>query len=375
MWKTQLFELDYCSREKEAALGVLDRRWLTMGEEVEKFESEFSDFIGDGVESIAVSSCTAALHLSLLALGVGAGDEVIIPSLTFVAAANVVLAVGATPVFADCRSLLDWNVSTESISAKVTNNTKAIMVVHFAGYPCAIDKIAQFAKEKKIFLIEDVAHAPGASIAGQMCGSWGDVGCFSFFSNKNIAVGEGGMITTADRDLGSRLRYLRSHGMTTLTVDRHKGRASSYDVAMPGLNYRIDEVRAAVGRVQLSKVAEGNEKRRELVLAYQQALRGTDVICPFEETRGSSAYHIQVVLLPKEVNRQQTMEHMKAEGIQTSIHYPSFRDFSAYRGLVTDNDTPICDEITRRVLTLPLHPNLAKEQIISVCHTLLRLMQ
>ena len=251
------------------------------------------------------------------------------------------------------------------------------MVVHFAGYPCAIDEIAQFAKEKNIFLIEDVAHAPGASVVGQMCGSWGNVGCFSFFSNKNIAVGEGGMLTTADRDLASRLRYLRSHGMTTLTMDRHKGRASSYDVAVPGLNYRIDEVRAAVGRVQLSKVAEGNAKRRELVLAYQEAFRETDVICPFEEPVGSSssAYHIQVVLLPKEVNRQQIMEQMKAEGIQTSIHYPSFRDFSAYRGLVNNDDTPICDEITRRVLTLPLHPNLTKEQIISVCHTLLRVMQ
>lgn len=373
MWKTQLFELDYCDRETQAALRVFDRRWLTMGEEVQSFEAEFSEFIGNGVESIAVSSCTAALHLSLLALGVGKGDEVIVPGLTFVAAANVVLAVGATPIFADCTSIEDWNVSKTAIAAKCTNKTKAIMIVHFAGYPCEMAEIAKFANDAGIPLIEDVAHAPGASVAGRMCGAWGTVGCFSFFSNKNIAVGEGGMLTTSDTDLASRLRYLRSHGMTTLTMDRHKGRASSYDVAMAGLNYRIDEVRAAVGRVQLSKVIAGNLKRQALVEAYRQAFSGTKIICPFATSQHNSAYHLQLVILPENADREEVMAQMKAEGIQTSIHYPNFRSFSAYGELVPLDSTPVCDEITTRGLTLPLYPGLTIDEVREVSATLLRI--
>ena len=231
MWNIQLFKLNFDQREIEASSSVVASGWLSMGEEIKKFETDFGSFLGDGIHCKAVSNGTAALHMALLALGVGSGDEVIIPALTFVADVNVVNLVGATAILADATSLDDWNMSMNSIKAKITDKTKAIIVVHYAGYPIEdIEKISQLCKDRGIGLIEDVAHAPGASVNGKKCGTFGDVGCFSFFSNKNLSIGEGGMVSTPIQDLAQKLGYLRSHGMTTLTLDRHKGRAITYDV-------------------------------------------------------------------------------------------------------------------------------------------------
>ena len=259
MWKTQLFELNFDEKEVEAVASTVRSGWLTMGERTENFENEFSAFLGGNVECTAVSSCTAALHMALLALGVHEGDEVVIPALTFVADANVCRLVGAIPRVADSVSLDDWNMSLASVRQSVTSKTKAVIVVHFAGYPCNdIEAIAAFCQERGIGLIEDVAHAPGAEIYGRSCGVFGDISCFSFFSNKNLSVGEGGMLAARSEALNQRLRNLRSHGMTTLTLDRHKGRARTYDVTEPGLNYRMDEMRSAIGSVRLKKLRQGN---------------------------------------------------------------------------------------------------------------------
>ena len=228
MWKVQLFKLNYDKRESQAVNDVVDSGWITMGEKTKEFESEFSTY-HDGVHCTAVSSATAALHMSLLALGVGAGDEVIIPALTFVADINVVRMVGATPVLADCESYEDWNISAKTIEKVITPKTKAVIVVHFAGYPCQMDEIVTLCKEKDIALIEDCAHAPGARYKGKSVGTFGEYGCFSFFTNKNLSVGEGGMLTTKDASLDQQAKYFRSHGMTALTLDRHKGRAITYD--------------------------------------------------------------------------------------------------------------------------------------------------
>ena len=199
MWDIQLFKLNFDQREVDAVSSVVAGGWLSMGEKVTKFENQFGQFLGGEIFCSAVSNCTAALHMGLLALEVGRDDEVIIPSLTFVADVNVVNLVGATPVLADCTSLNDWNMSVETIEKLLTPRTKAIIVVHYAGFPCRdIVEIAQLCRERGIGLIEDVAHAPGATVNGKACGTFGDVGCFSFFSNKNLSIGEGGMVSTTN---------------------------------------------------------------------------------------------------------------------------------------------------------------------------------
>ena len=373
MWNIQLFKLNFDHRERDAVMATLDSGWLTMGERIVGFEAAFSSFLGHGVRSTAVANCTAALHMALLALNVGVDDEVIIPALTFVAAANVVRCVGARPVLADCASELDWNISADSIAKKITSRTKVVIVVHYAGFPCDMAPIVKLCHERGIKLIEDVAHAPGASIDGQMCGTFGDVGCFSFFSNKNLSIGEGGMVVACDETISQRLRYLRSHGMTTLTLDRHKGRAITYDVAEAGLNYRMDEIRAAIGLVQLDKLPAGNARRSELTGRYRCNLAGSKVLMPFGDLPSNvvSAFHILPTLLPVGVDRIAVIEALKSKGVQSSIHYPPFWAFTAYKSFFTPADAPIASEICGRELTLPLYPDMTDEDVDFVAEALL----
>lgn len=373
MWKIQLFKLNFDHRERDAVLETVDSGWLTMGERILGFETAFGDYLGHGARCTAVSNGTAALHMALLALDVGLDDEVIIPALTFVADANVVRMVGAHPVLADCVSQSDWNVSAESIAKKITSRTKAVIVVHYAGFPCDMPNIVKLCRERELKLVEDVAHAPGASIAGQTCGTFGDVGCFSFFSNKNLSIGEGGMVVACNENISQRLRYLRSHGMTTLTLDRHKGRAITYDVAEPGLNYRMDEIRAAIGLVQLEKLPAGNLRRKELTERYRRKLAGSPLQMPFDSLSVDvvSAYHILPVLLPANCNRNAVIEALKSAGVQSSIHYPPFWGFSAYQGYFTPQDAPVAAEICSRELTLPLYPTMTDADVDLVTDALL----
>ena len=373
MWKIQLFKLNFDQRERDAVLATVDSGWLTMGERIQAFEAAFADYLGHGVHCTAVANGTAALHMALLALDISQGDEVIIPALTFVADANVVRIVGATPVLADCTSLNDWNVSAESIARHITPRTKAVIVVHYAGFPCNMAAISALCRERGLKLIEDVAHAPGASIAGQMCGTFGDVSCFSFFSNKNLSIGEGGMVSAGEAALSRRLRYLRSHGMTTLTLDRHQGRAVSYDVIEPGLNYRMDEMRAAIGLVQLDKLPAGNLRREALAGRYRRNLIGSPLHMPFDKLPGHvvSAHHILPVLLPPRCQRAAVMETLKAAGVQSSIHYPPFWGFTAYKDSMSAQDAPLAADICRRELTLPLYPGMSDEEVDLVTDALL----
>ena len=374
MWAIQLFKLNFDHREVDAVANVVAGGWLSMGEKTSAFECEFGRFLGDDVLCSAVSNGTAALHMALLALDIGVDDEVIIPSLTFVADVNVVNLVGAVPILADATSLIDWNMSVDTIAARITDRTKAVIVVHYAGYPCKdIVAISQLCQERGIGLIEDVAHAPGAAIDGKVCGTFGDIGCFSFFSNKNLSIGEGGMVSTLDPKLDKKLGYLRSHGMTTLTLDRHKGRAITYDVAQPGLNYRMDAMRAAIGPVQLDKLPAGNARRGELTERYRSNLRGSAVSIPFGEqaSNATSVYHILPVLLPENADRIAVIGALKEKGIQSSIHYPPFWDFIAYKGQFSPNDSPVTADICRRQLTLPLFPTMTKDEVDEVCNALL----
>lgn len=373
MWKVQLFKLNFDARERDAVAAVVESGWLTMGERITDFETAFSSYLGGGVQSLAVANGTAALHMALLALDIGPGDEVIIPALTFVADANSVNLVGAKPVLADCASLDDWNMSAATIERCITPKTKAVLVVHYAGFPCDMPAIVELCRKRGLKLIEDVAHAPGASVGGRSCGAWGDIGCYSFFSNKNLSIGEGGMVTSCNPELIQRMRYLRSHGMTTLTLDRHKGRAITYDVAEPGLNYRMDEMRAAIGLVQLDKLPAGNARRKALTERYRRNLAGSGVSMPFTDLPADhvSAYHILPVLLPVGADRKAVIEALKANGIQSSIHYPPFWSFTAYAGQFSEADTPVAAEICARELTLPLYPTMTDEEVDLVTSLLL----
>ncbi|MCT7601884.1 DegT/DnrJ/EryC1/StrS family aminotransferase [Aliarcobacter butzleri] len=373
MWKIPLFDLDYGQEEKEAVIEVLESKWLSSGEKTKGFEFEFSKYLGKDSLATAVSNATAALHISLLIAKVKEDDEVIISGLTFVADANVVTMCKATPIFADVNSLEDWNPSVADIKAKVTNKTKAIIVVHFAGYPIEdIDELVKFCKEKSIYLIEDVAHAVGGSYNGLKCGTFGDMACFSFFSNKNLSTGEGGMFVTKNIEFDKQARLLRSHGMTSMTIDRHEGKTISYDVVQPGLNYRMDEIRCALGLVQLVKLDSNNQKRKKLVEYYISTLSNKlpEVSIPFKNISDKtiSSYHIFTVLLPKNINRVNVMEKLKIKGIQTSIHYPAFKDFTYYSRF--SKTLEYADEISSRVLTLPLYPELTIELIDEVVYEL-----
>jgi dTDP-4-amino-4,6-dideoxygalactose transaminase len=370
MWRVQLFKLNYDERELQAVKEVLDSAWLTMGQKTLDFESAFADFLGHNLQCLAISNGTAALHLALLACGIRPGDEVITPSLTFIADQNVTLFLGASNVLADITSLDDWSMDPLEIESHITSKTKAVMVVHYAGYACEMEKIVDICKRHKLYLIEDCAHTPGADYKGRPLGTFGDVAAFSFFSNKNLSVGEGGMAVTANPEIYKGLKQLRSHGMSVPSFDRYKGRSVSYDVESPGLNYRIDEMRSALGLVQLKKLDEANSKRKQLVEYYFSRLDNiSSISIPFRHfSRGKPNYHIMPILLSDKIDRKQFIENLKQDGVQTSIHYPAIQGFTAYKGRV--NSTPKAEYVASHELTLPLYPTMTFKEVDIVCNAL-----
>ena len=370
-WRVPLADLDYGESENQAVLSVLKGRWLSMGGVTQEFEERFAEFLGVK-HALAVSNATVALHLACISLGIGVGDEIIVPSLTFVATANAVLYTGAEVRFADIQGPEDLTISVDSITRNISPRTKAIIVMHYGGYPCRMSEIKEVAAAHNLALIEDAAHAPGAAVEGRYLGTWGDVGCFSFFANKNLSTGEGGMLVTNRDDIAEKVRKLRSHGMTSLTWDRHHGHAYSYDVVDLGYNYRIDEIRSALGLVQLGKLELNNQRRGEISRRYWKGLGGDGVGLPFAEYSGTSAYHLFPILLPKEVNRMNFMDRMKEAGVQTSIHYPPVHQFSYYATHYPGVFLPQTEDIAAREVTLPLYPGMDEENIetvINAVHT------
>lgn len=363
-----LADLDYGAEEEGAVLDVLRRRWLTMGAVTQEFEAEFSGFTGVR-HALAVSNATVALHLACLSLGIGPGDEVIVPSLTFVASANAVLYTGADVRFAEINGEDDLNISPSDIERQITSRTKAVVVVHYGGYACRMPEIVDLARRHGLVIIEDAAHAPGARLQGRALGTWGDAGCFSFFSNKNLATGEGGMLVTDRDDVAEKVKLLRSHGMTTLTWDRHRGHASSYDVAALGYNYRIDEIRSALGLAQLRKLPKNNARRGHLAELYRQGFAAAafaGLVTPFGQTPGESSHHIMPILLPGGVNRRAFMDSLRQAGVQTSIHYPPIHRFSFYVQRYPGVSLPVTEDIAAREVTLPLYPTMRDEDVAYV---------
>jgi len=360
--------------EEAAALSdVIRSGWITMGERVRSFEQAFAA-AHDLPDAVAVSSCTAALHLILAALEIGPGDEVLVPSLTFVATVNSVLYTGATPVFVDIESLETPFLSLADAAAKTTARTKAVIVMHFGGNLVDREGWQKFARDRNLLLIEDAAHATGARAVGTL----GDAAAFSFYGNKNMTTAEGGAVTARDPDVLHKVRQMRGHGMTTGTFQRHTSRTSTYDVTMLGYNYRMDELRAAAGLVQLKYLAQWNAKRRALTQEYMDTLaeRCPTVVVPFARKRGSnsgaSSHHIMPVVLPDGADRQAVVDALRDEEIQTTIHYPPAHLFTFYRKHFPLVELPLTEKFSRRELTLPLHPRMEMEDVRSVCSALER---
>jgi len=367
MWKVPLFNLDLDSSEIRALSQVIKKNWLTMGEQTKEFEDRFGRYIGVK-HAIAVSNCTAALHLANLAIGIGKGDEVITPSLTFVAGPNSILYAGAKPVFADITNMDNFNISPEDIKRKMTKKTKAIHIMHYAGFPCDMDKIIDIASHYDIPVIEDASHAIGSLHKGRKCGSIGKIGCFSFFSNKNMTTGEGGMIVTNEDEIAGKIKLMRSHGMSSLTLDRYRGHAFDYDVVRLGFNYRIDELRSAIGISQLKKLEMNNAKRRKLATLYREKLNDINGInIPFVGLHGNLAEYIFPILLRKS-DKISFMKYMKSEGIQTSIHYLASHRFSFYKKVLGYDkiSLPLTEKVSEREVTLPLYPSMTKKEIYHV---------
>jgi len=365
-WKITLSEPDITSAELKAVTDVVKSKWFTMGAVTIEFEKKFSEMLGVK-HAFAVTNCTAALHIANLALNIQAGDEVIVPALTFVATANATKYTGAEVVFADSVSGTDLTVSVESIEKAITKKTKAITIVHYAGFPCDMERIMKVANEHNLFVIEDCAHSSFGKcrIKNKIInlGTVGDIGCFSFFSNKNMTTGEGGMIVTDNDMLAEKIKLLRSHGMTTLTYDRHKGHQSGYDVVALGYNYRIDEIRSALGIVQLSKVINNNAQRRELYKYYFNCLKNNkNVIFPFADFEIElSTPHIMPIIVRERCVEIKTA--LKNNGVQTSKHYDLVPSFTLYKKSRFKSNVKYIDNI----VTLPLYPQLSKKSIKFIC--------
>lgn len=373
MDRVPLFDLRLREVDIEAVARTLRSGWLTMGPRTRAFEEAFAEVVG-ARHAVAVSSCTAALHLAYLAAGVGPGDEVVVPSYTFVATAAAVLHCGATPVFADIRALEDPTIDPEhALYRCFSPRTKAVVCMHFAGYPAAVDRLDELCAERGIALIEDAAHGPGATLHGRALGTWGVAGAYSLFSNKVLAVGEGGLVVTDDDELAGRVRSLRSHAMSSGTWERERGHADSYEVSDVGFNYRIDEPRSALAHSRLGQLESEIAARRRLTRAYRERLAAhAGLIVPFADgcVEDASCYVMPVFLRDPARRDEIRRRLLERHGIQTSVHYPPVHRFAAYRERCPDVTLPVTEAAASAEITIPLFAHMSDAQLDRVVRAL-----
>lgn len=355
-----VFDLKVTPEDLDAVAHTLRSGWLTMGPRTLEFEAEFARSIG-ARHAVAVSSCTAALHLAYLAAGIGPGDEVIVPSYTMAATAAAVLYAGGTPVFADIVSLEEPVIDPAHVEALITPRTRAVAAVHFGGYPAAVEQLAELCARRGLELIEDAAHSPMATLGGRSLGTFGLAGAFSFFSNKVLAAGEGGLLATDDPEVAAFARSRRNHGLSRGSWDRHQGASEEYDVPGLGFNYRIDEPRAALLLSRLRRLHEDVARRRELTLRYRQLLKDLPgLIIPFrEESIATSSCYVMPVML-EDPSRQGALRIALREkhAVQTSLFYPAVHEFTAYRKRYPDVSLTKTERAARSEVTLPLFSHM-----------------
>lgn len=336
-----------------AVAETLRSGWLTMGPRTQAFEEEFAAHLGVR-HAVALSSCTAALHLAYLAAGAGPGDEVIVPAITFVASAAAARYCGATPVLVDIKGQDDLGIDPDAVAARIGERTKAVCAVHYAGYPAELERLRELCESRGVALVEDSAHAPHLAPTG-------DVACYSFFSNKVLSCGEGGLLACDDDDLAARVRSLRSHAMTSGTWDRHRGHSAGYDVLGVGFNYRLDEPRAALLSARLPGLAADIAERRRLVHRYRELLAPVEgVTVPYadEEVDRSSCYVMPVMVDDPALRDPLRSYLLEQRGVQTSVLYPAVHELSAYASGAPE--LPRSEHAARTELTLPLYPHLSE---------------
>jgi dTDP-4-amino-4,6-dideoxygalactose transaminase len=363
-WQIPLTDVSLSEEDIAAVLECLDGGWLTMGPRTDQFERAFAAFC-DVPHAVAVSSGTAALHLALRSAGIGPGDEVLVPALTFVAGAAAVRYCGGTPVFVDSVGPSDLNLDPAHAAELITPRTRAILATHWMGYACDVEALERLCAEHDLLLIEDAAQSlTGRASDGRLTGTIGTAGCFSFFSKKQLCVGEGGMVVTDDEALAAKVRLLRSHAMTSVTWDRHLGYAESYDVVDIGFNFRIDEPRAALGLSRLPRVSEDVEIRRELARDYRARLGGVDGIeIPWDDDDVERSAHFGfTILLSTPEERERVIHDLSSRGIQTTC-YPAIPNLTAYRD---HPRRPVAEDLAARHLLLPLASKYSGREVENV---------
>jgi len=341
--------------------------WLVYGAKTQRLEREFAAMVG-AEHGVGVNSCTAGLHLSLLAAGAGPGDEVITTPLTFAATANVIVHVGATPVLADiCAD--DLNIDPEQIEHRITPKTKAIMPVHYAGVPCRMDEILDIARRHGLTVIEDAATAAGSAYKGRMVGALGDMSVFSFYPVKNMTTGQGGMVTTNNPEYAAQISALRNHGLDSNAWKRYSSEANRlfYTMSQPGFNYGMFDLLASIGLGQLNRLPEFNAKRRVLAEHYTRAFADVPQIeTPAVRDEVTSNWHLYVIRLrDTQVSRADLAQGLKERGIGTSVHYypihyhPYYRERFGFQ----QGDYPVTEREFERILSLPLFPKMKEGDV------------
>jgi dTDP-4-amino-4,6-dideoxygalactose transaminase len=354
-WTIPLTDVVVTESDRLAVAECLQSGWLTMGPRTQRFEAALAEWTG-APHAIAVSSATAALHLSCRALGLGPGDEVIVPALTFVATLNAPRYTGAQPVLCDVEAPDRPNLSAENVERCITPRTRAVMAVHFCGYAADLGPLRELCDARGIALLEDAAQAIGAEAEpGRQAGTVGRLGCLSFFSKKQLCVGEGGAVLTADEELATTVRSLRSHAMTSGTWDRHTGHEASYDVVDVGYNYRLDEPRAALGLARLPRLRDDIERRRSAVRRYREALADTPGLTLMwtDDDVGRSSHFAFPVLFESGETRLRVRDALHARGIQTT-RYPALHTFTELAPLAAPGSLPAAEAAADRHLALPL---------------------
>ena len=369
-YKIPLFNVNFDEKEARAAYETIQSGWVSTGPKNEQLEQLFVDTWKVGY-AVSMTNCTSALHVCCMVCGLGPGDEVLVPSLTFAASVNCIRYVGATPVFCDIVGSKHVNIDPKEIEKNITPKTKAIVVVHMAGFPAMMDEILEIAHIHGLKVIEDACHGPLSEYKGKMLGTLGDCAAFSFFSNKNISTGEGGMFVTNNEDMAKKARLLRSHGMTTMSYQRASGHATTYDILELGYNYRMDDIRAAIAIEQLKKLPSDLDTRANVRRRYVEQLAGVkDVVVPFADNKGFVSNYIMPVVIAKgdASYRDAIREKMHDAGIQTSVHYPAVHRFSVYKDYPAF--LPQTEYVTDHEITLPMYAALTMDQVDFICSVL-----
>lgn len=357
---------------------VLKSGWLTTGKVTERFEELFKEYIGCKF-AVATSSCTAALHLSLLAIGVKPQDEVITTPFTFCATANAIEYTGARPVFADIEEET-YNISIEEIKKKITEKTVAIIPVDYAGHPAQLKEIMKIAKQNSLYVIEDAAHALGSEYENKKIGSISHITCFSFYPTKNITTAEGGMVTTEEKNLAEKIKILSLHGISRDAWKRYKKEGSwYYEEVLLGYKYNLTDINSAIGIVQLKKIEKFLKIREKYANIYGEKLKDVEEITlPKIKGNVRHSYHLYPVLLNTEkVNRDRFIEDLKKEGIGASVHFIPVHLHPYYRNKYNfkEGDFPVAEKVYKRIVSLPLYPQMKESDIIRVVKSIKKVLK